>query len=334
LFRVKVIEAGSDEWYIVFTLHHLIADDWSIRILVRETGKNYHWLVRGEPNRMPPLPIQYIDYAHWERRNLTAEKCASSLAYWRQHFGPTLPRLRLPTDFRRPTRPKFRGALHNFTLDQALLTRLKQTARSQQCTLFMVLVLAYQWLLSRKSGRADIPVAVPVTSRQRFEVENLIGLFANTLLMYTRVDPEHTVAEALKSVQRIALQAYANQALPFDELVRALRDSRTAVDGVMYDVGFQILDHRNESHDILGFEEGTWEVPRSLPFDLVVDAQIAKCDLFLCAWEVDGRLVCSAEFDVDLFKRSTIVSWMTEYEGLLGFIATDVTRRLREHAVG
>lgn len=326
LLRVTVIDADEQEWYIAFTIHHLIADDWSIRILVRETGKHYHRICSGEPDTMKTLPLQYLDYVQWERDGLRTDN--DDLRYWQQQLGGTVPRIALPTDFPRPVKPKNRGAVHDFHLDAALLQQLKLAAQSQQCTLFMVLLLAYQWLIALKSGVCRVPVAVPITCRDRPELENLIGLFSKMLILYTQLDLAQSIQQALQAVREVTLGAYAHRQLPFDELVRSLRRSRGVGDGVMYDVGFQVLDHRSENYDILDLEKEGWPGPRSLPFDLCVDAQVAKCDLFLCAWEYQGRLTCSLEYDVDLYERSTVVQWMQEYQELLHYIAADMNQPL------
>jgi hypothetical protein len=316
LLKALVVHAG-DEQYVVFVMHHLVADALSVRILVREVGRRYRCLLDGEPFEEPPLPIQYVDYALWEQAEAGRDSRHDGLNYWRSALGSELPRLKLPTDFARPDRRSHRGTVHRFAVDGQITSRLRTFAKAEGVTLFVVLLAAYKLLLARIGGVDDVPVALPMSGRNRPELEELIGYFGNTVLCRTSVPPQLTVGEAIAAVNQTVLGAHAHQDVPFEDIVGAYRRTHAGRDGATFDVMFEFLDFRGPQHALAGAIGSAWDAPMSLDFDLEVHTQTAKCDLFLCCWESGSGLSGIIEYDTDLFGQRTITTWAALYAQVL-----------------
>ncbi|MFK2889768.1 condensation domain-containing protein [Dyella flagellata] len=316
LLRVLLIHTDNGEQYVLFVIHHIVADGLSIRILVREVGMHYQSLVSASGWEPAPLPIQYIDYAIWERERATRTS-REGLDHWLAQLGTEWPRLRLPTDFPRPAQRSHRGKVHRFMLDETLVTELRNSAREEGVTLFVMLLAGYALLLAGLSGIWNIPVAVPMSGRHRAELEELIGFFGNTVICYARLAQTWTLRQLVAEIQRGMLAAHAGQDVPFEEIVRAYGGAHASRNGSMYDTMFEYLDFRTQQYDLLGLDEQQWELPESLDFEVEVHTQTAKCDLFLCCWELGPRLECIIEYDRDLFEAGRIAGWSEAYVGLL-----------------
>ncbi len=329
LLRALVLHA-NDEQYVVFVLHHLVADALSVRILVREAGRRCRCMLTGESFEEAPLPIQYVDYALWEQAEAGLESRRDSLQHWLSTLGAELPRLKLPTDFARPGTRSHRGTVHRFAVDGHVTSRLRGFAKAEGVTLFVALLAAYKLMLARIAGIEDVPVAIPMSGRNRPELEELFGYFGNTVLFRTRLSPRLTVDEAIARVQETVLNAHAHQDVPFEDIVAAYRRKHRRVDGAMYDVMFEFLDFRGPQHANASALETAWDAPMSLDFDVEVHTETAKCDLFLCCWECENGLSCVFEYDTELFEPRTIATWADMYAQVLESLPQDRERAIED----
>ncbi|WP_146741611.1 condensation domain-containing protein, partial [Lonsdalea populi] len=223
LIRGRLLQLGDDEHVLLLTQHHIVSDGWSLGILVRELAALYRAAIRGENAHLPPLPIQYADYAVWQRNWLRGETLADLHAFWHNQLQGAPALLRLPTDRPRPSVQRYVGSVVPIQIDGTELTALRTLSQQQGTTLFMTLLAGWAAVLSRLSGQDDIVVGTPVANRTRRELEGVVGFFVNTLAL--RVEPGQctTVADLLAQVRERALAAYAHQDLPFEQVVEALQ---------------------------------------------------------------------------------------------------------------
>src|SRR5215211_2833432 len=225
LFRAGLLRLGEEEHVLLVTMHHVVSDGWSLGVFWRELGALYGAFVRGEPSPLEEPPVQYADYALWQRQWLTGEVLEEQLGYWKDQLAE-LPVLELPTDHPRPAVQTHRGARRSLTLPESLTRSLKELSRQEGTTLFMVLLGAFQALLARYSGQEDIAVGSPIAGRNQAETEELIGFFVNTLVMRTDLSGDPSFREVLSRVREVALGAYDHQDLPFEKLVEELQPER------------------------------------------------------------------------------------------------------------
>ncbi|HKX28230.1 MAG TPA: amino acid adenylation domain-containing protein, partial [Blastocatellia bacterium] len=225
LVRVKVVKLEPELHVMFFTMHHIVTDGWSMGILFKEIGALYLAYLKGEPSPLPELEIQYADYAVWQRDWLSGQTLERLLHYWREQLSDLKP-LELPLDYPRPAATGDRGASLSFEISEKLTDQLRRLSRAEGVTLFITLLAAFKTLLMRSSGQEDIAVGSPIANRTRAETERLIGFFANTLVLRTRVDGDSSFKSLLQRVREVCLGAYAHQDLPFDRLVEELRPER------------------------------------------------------------------------------------------------------------
>ncbi|MEM5729877.1 condensation domain-containing protein, partial [Pseudomonas aeruginosa] len=227
LLRVLLLRLSAEEQVLVVTLHHIVSDGWSTPIMVEELLQFYAGYREGRAVELEPLPIQYADYALWQRSWMEAGERERQLAYWRQQLGGEQPVLELPTDRPRPSVQSPAGDSLQVELGEDLGRSLKQLAQQQGVTLFMLLLASFQTLLHRYSGQPEIRVGVPIANRTRVETERLIGFFVNTQVLKADFDLETRFDALLQQVKRTALEAQAHQDLPFEQLVEALQPQRS-----------------------------------------------------------------------------------------------------------
>ncbi len=239
LIRAMLLRLSEQEHIAILTMHHAICDGWSIGILVHELSVLYPSFLRGEPSPLPDLTIQYADYAVWKRDWLAGDVLDAQLVYWTGQLAG-VPDLELPTD--RPRRPVAtqRGAMRSTTLPTTILESVRALGRQERATLYMTLLAAFQVLLFRYSGQDDIAVGTPFAGRSRPELEGLIGLFVNTLVMRGDLSGDPGFRELLRRIRRTAIEAYAHQDLPFDQLVTAARYDRDAGRTPLFQVMFAL----------------------------------------------------------------------------------------------
>jgi len=317
LMRTSLLRTGGSEHILLTTMHHIISDGWSVRVLLREITAIYSAFCRNEDSPLPPLSIQYADFATWQRHYFDDKRLAPQLDYWRHQLaGGEV--LELPTDHPRPPQMSYRGSYYQFSLPKPLLDGLNRLSQQQGATLFMTLLAAFQALLHRYSGQNDICVGSPIANRTRADIEPLIGLFVNSLALRSQIDAQQPFVELLKRLQKTTLDAYANQDVPFERLVDVMGVARDTSHAPLFQVFFSLTNgeaERNLTLDNLAAE--------FLPADI----DSAKFDLSLLATEYRDRLVCQLEYASDLFDRDTIVRMGLHFSELVaGIIANPMNR--------
>jgi acyl-CoA synthetase (AMP-forming)/AMP-acid ligase II len=316
LFHARLLRRSPERHVLLFTAHHAVFDDWSSDVFRRELAALYEAFRSGHPASLPELPIQYADFASWQRSMVEAGALESSFAYWRRQLAEPFPTLRLPAD-RRPLQPaEFRGASLRATLPDDLVGAVRNAARRERVTPFMVLLAAFQLLLHRHTGQTDIAVASPVAGRDLLETEPLIGCFINTLVLRTDLAGDPSFRELLRRVSGVALGAYAHARLPFDLVAAEVRPDRGGLRTPFTPVLFQL---RHES-----------EVPAAAAgvriAEVPLSRETAKFEWTLEIEERDGRLECLWSYDVQLFERETIERLSAHYERLLREALADLER--------
>ncbi|XXY48792.1 amino acid adenylation domain-containing protein [Sorangium sp. So ce269] len=317
LVRSALVRLGATEHVWLLGMHHIVSDDWSIGVFVREVSALYAAYVAGQPSPLPPLPIQYADYAHWQRQALSGEALERELAYWTRQLAGIPSATELPADRPRPAAQSFRGGEVAVVLPAELAQALRALSLRENATLFMTLLAAFQALLGRYSRQSDVVVGSPVANRTRAEVEGLIGFFVNTLALRADLSGDPPFVELLRQVRDTALGAYAHQALPFERIVDALgvpRDlSRTPVFQVMFTLQNAPVHEMRLAGLSLREEE--------------ISTRTAKFDLDLTLREVDGALVGTLEYSADLFDAATVERMAGHLRALLeGVVAAPGTR--------
>ncbi len=318
LLRAKLLRLGSDDHILVLSTHHIVADGWSMGIFIREMAALYDAFTKGRPSPLPALPIQYVDFAAWQREWLEGEEMERQLSYWRRQLGDSPPVLELPTD--RPRQPvqTFRGARRSFRLPSGLAKGLDHLGREHGATLFMTLLAAFQTLLSRYSGQQDICVGTPIANRNRAETESIIGFFVNTLVLRGDLAGNPSFRELLDRTRKVALEAYAHQDIPFEKLVDALQPARDLSHSPLFQVMF--VHQQSEIQSL--------EIPGLTLQPLEVDTGTAKFDLTLTTVEEDSGLRGEFEYNADLFEPATIDRMIGHFQRLLQEIVEDPDRRI------
>src|SRR6185369_458489 len=236
LVRAQLLTLGADDHVLLFTIHHVISDGWSMGVLFREIGAIYEAFANKKPSPLPELPIQYADYAVWQREWLAGETLENQIAYWKTKLAGAPPTLNLPTDKPRPAIQQFHGAKHVHQLPHTLTESLKQLSQESGVTLYMMLLAAFDVLLWRYTDQEDVVVGSPIANRTRAETEGLIGFFVNTLVMRTDSSGNPTFRDLLKRVKEVALGAYDHQDVPFEKLVEYLSPERDASRNPLFQV--------------------------------------------------------------------------------------------------
>ncbi|TEL04947.1 amino acid adenylation domain-containing protein [Pseudomonas aeruginosa] len=310
LLRVRLIRLGEERHVLLSTLHHIVSDGWSMNVLIEEFSRFYSAYATGAEPGLPALPIQYADYALWQRSWLEAGEQERQLEYWRGKLGERHPVLELPTDHPRPAVPSYRGSRYEFSIEPALAEALRGTARRQGLTLFMLLLGGFNILLQRYSGQTDLRVGVPIANRNRAEVEGLIGLFVNTQVLRSVFDGRTSVATLLAGLKDTVLGAQAHQDLPFERLVEAFKVERSLSHSPLFQV---MYNHQPLVADIealdsvagLSFGQLDWK-SRTTQFDLSLDT-----------YEKGGRLYAALTYATDLFEARTVERMARHWQNLL-----------------
>jgi amino acid adenylation domain-containing protein len=301
-------------------MHHIISDGWSMGVLVRELGALYPAFAAGQPSPLPELPIQYADFASWQRQWLAGEVLDYQLAYWKRQLAGAPPALELPTDRPRPAVQSYRGAALPVQLPRALSEALAALSRQEGVTLFMTLLAAFQALLWRYTGQDDIVVGSPIAGRTRAEIAPLIGFFVNTLVLRTDLSGEPTFRELLGRVREMTLGAYAHQDMPFDKLVDELQPERDMSRSPLFQVMFAL---QNTPMPALSLAEVTLS-------PLEAARPTAKFDLTLMLEEAREGIRGTLEYRTDLFDRATIERMAGHYRTLLEGIVEAPGRQVSE----
>ncbi|NJL62255.1 MAG: amino acid adenylation domain-containing protein [Methylacidiphilales bacterium] len=318
LLRVKLICLASNQFRLLLTLHHIIADGWSRGILLRELGQNYRGLISQQRISLPELPIQYADFALWQRQSLQGEEMRSQLKYWQTQLAD-LPVLELPTDFPRQPLQRFDGATEFELLPLDLLQSLKRLSQQQGVTLFMLLLAMFKVLLHRYCQQDEIVLGVPSANRDRTELEPLIGFFVNTLVLRTDLSGNPDFLTVLERVRTTTGGAFQHQNIPFAKLVDVLQPERDLSHNPLVQVMFQVQNQayqlQNELNPDLGLPN--LEVEQSW-----IDTGSTKFDLSVHLIERKNGLLMGVEYCTDLFRQETILRMMVHFwvlvEGVIG----------------
>ena len=306
LIRVMMIQVSDEEHVVVLTTHHIICDQWSYGVLGRELVQCYNAFCDGQPSQIePPLEIQYVDFACWQRNWLRGPVLDDQLSYWKAQLAG-VPVLALPTDRPRPAVHSFRGTHISLDLPRSLINGLKHLSVQEGVTLYMTFLAGFVALLHRLTGQEDIAVGTPIANRNWLAIEGLIGTFVNTLVLRTDVSGEQTFRDLLVRVRDVALGAYAHQDLPFEKLVEELRPDRSHGGLPLVQVLFNFA---NTPFGRVDFKHLSWA-----PFE--IDRGASQFDLSLSIDPTVSRRVY-LEFDTDLFDRASMERWLTHYRTLL-----------------
>ncbi|HYG61234.1 MAG TPA: condensation domain-containing protein, partial [Thermoanaerobaculia bacterium] len=291
LLRTLLLELAADDHVLLFTLHHIVSDGWSMGILVRELGALYGAFRRGLPSPLAELPVQYSDFAVWQRRWLSGEVLEAELAFWRGRLAGLPARLELPTDRPHPAVQTFRGGSLSLTLDRDLAADLHALGLEEGATLFMVLLAALQTLLARYAGQEDFGLGTPMAGRSRPEVEGLVGFFVNTLVLRADLTGDPTCRELLARVRDVTLEAYDHQHLPFEKLVEELAPERSLAYAPLFQVTFALQNAPVEPIELPGLAVRPLEA----------ESGTAKLDLVLALGEGAAGLAGTVQYNRDLF---------------------------------
>ena len=315
LLRVSLLQLDTDDHVLVLTLHHIVADGWSMGVLVDEFSQLYAAHAQGQSVTLPPLPIQYADYARWQRRWMEAGELERQLDWWRAQLGDEQPVLELPADRPRPAHPTQQGARLDFTLDPLLAKNLMALARQRGVTPFMLLLASFQALLHRYSGQPDLRIGVPVANRTRAETRGLIGFFVNTQVLRAELDGRMPFARLLEQTRDRSLDAQAYQEVPFERLVQALQGERSLSHSPLFQVMFNHQQSRPGalSGMLAGLqvESVEWQ-GRTTQFDLQLDTH-----------EEGERLMASLTYATDLFDAPRIEQMAAHWRNLLAAIVAN-----------
>ena len=321
LLRTTLLRLSASEHVLSLTMHHIISDGWSDAILINEMAALYTALRGGGASPLAELPIQYADYAAWQRGWLQGEALEAQLSYWRKQMAGAPPVLELPTDYRRVATQGLRSATHPLRLPPELTAGLKRLSRGEGATLFMVLLAGFAALLSRHAGQEEVVIGAPIAGRTRAETEGLIGFFVNTLALRVGLGGDPSFRELVGRAREVTLGAYAHQDIPFEKLVEELRPARDLLHSPLFQVAFVWNNVPHEGANVSGLGMTLIEA----------EAQTAKFDLTLAMAEsADGSLSGDIEYRAELFEAATIQRIATHLKILLAAAAADPDARLSD----
>lgn len=318
LLRATALRESDERTILLLTLHHIAGDGWSFGVLLRELDAIYKAFIADAPSPLGELPIQYLDYAHWQRRMLEGQALTSQLEYWKPRLAPMPTLLELPTDHPRPPLRTYGGQAFSVTIPGELTAALHALSKQENVTLFMTLLTAFQVLLSRYSGQKEIAVGSPIANRTQTEIEDLIGFFVNTLVFTTTLDSTWTFIDALKQTRAAALSGYAHQSIPFERLVDELRPERNPSHNPLFQVLFALQNTPVRRMQIANLAVTS----------LATATTTAKFDLSLSLVEDEDGLNGILEYSTDLFERATMERFFAHFQMLLEGIVQHPTRRL------
>ncbi|MCA1681964.1 MAG: condensation domain-containing protein, partial [Actinobacteria bacterium] len=317
LFRALLVRLSDGEHVLLLTKHHIITDGWSMGVLVEELGALYDAVLCGEEAALPPLPLQYGDFAVWQRTRASDSVLKGDLDYWKRQLASVSP-LELPTDRARPAVRTSAGAEHNFVVPPHIAARLGDLARAVDTTLFTTLMAACQVLLARYTGQDDVAVGTIVSGRNRPEIERVIGFFVNTVVLRARVDVSRTFREFLGAVRDTALDAFAHDELPFERLVEAVNPKRDVSRNPLFDVMVVLQNAKRKLSGFAGLRVEEVNLSRrSAIFDISIDFE-----------EFDGALTGLIEYNTDLFDAVTVERMAGHLQVLLASIVAGPDRPL------
>ncbi|MDP9120741.1 MAG: amino acid adenylation domain-containing protein, partial [Acidobacteriota bacterium] len=307
LLRARLWRLDETEHLMLLTMHHIVSDGWSLGVLVREVTALYTAFSSGRPSPLSELPVQYADFAAWQRRWFSGGVLEREVLYWRQRLAGAPPLLELPADRPRPPVQSFRGAVRESVFSPALSRKLLALSRRQGATLFMTLLAGFQGLLARLCGQTDFTLGTPIAGRNRLETEGLIGFFVNTLVLRADLSHDPDFGEILSRVRRETLDAYQHQDLPFEKLVEDLEPERSLGRSPLFQAMLLLQNNSSERLEMPGVELRALAVPGGT----------ANFDLTLALQETDKGLEAALEYSTDLFDSATMVRLLGQLDRLL-----------------
>jgi amino acid adenylation domain-containing protein len=321
LFRARLVRLHEQDHVLLLTMHHIVSDGWSMLVLMQELNALYESYSRGAAASLPELPIQYSDFALWQRQALSAEVIEKHLDYWREQLAGAPPILELPFDRPRPSVQSYRGAMETFTVGRGISNQLLRIGKQEGTTVFMTLLAAFQVLLARYSGQWDVVVGTPIANRDRAELEGLIGFFVNTLVLRTKMEDDPSFVELLRRVRQTTVDAYAHQDLPFEKLVEELHPERELSHNPLFQVIFATdlrTDAMRPSSRAVGSSNQLAQT----------NTGTSKFDLAFNMSESQAGLAGIVEFNTDLFDAATIQRLIGIWKVLLEAIVANPDERV------
>jgi amino acid adenylation domain-containing protein len=320
LLRVQLLRLNPSHHVMLFNIHHIIADALSLNVLFRQLAERYRTHIGSKPFPLAELPVQYGDYSVWQRQWVQESVLEKQLAYWKEQLDGELPILALPTDRPRPAVQSFRGKEKAFELPRALTASLRKLSQDHRTTLYMTLLAAFKTLLYRYTGQEEILVGSPIANRKHVEFEEMVGFFANTLVLRSSLAGNPTFVSLLKRIRRLTLAAYENQDLPFARVIRELHPERTTSHNPLFQAMF---DFQNAGETL-----PDWYDLEVTPLEMA--NKTAKFDLTLQIVEEEERLKGWLEYSTSLFEDATISRLIEHFQILLQGIISDPERRIAE----
>jgi amino acid adenylation domain-containing protein len=323
LLRTMLLKLSETETIFLITVHHIISDAWSMVVFVRELEALYEAFCKEHPSPLPALSIQYADFAQWQLQWVENGNIKTQLEYWKTKLSAPIPTLELATDYVRPPVQTFNGAKHSVTLTQSLTASLKELGRQENATLFMVLLAAFKTLLYRYTGQTDVIVGSPIAGRNHPKLEYLIGVFINTLVLRTDLNDDPSFQEMIRRVREVALEAFANQDVPFEKLLEEIHPQRDLSRTPLFQVFFNMLNVGEDEVKFYGLKS---EVISG------ADAE-SKFDLTLYVREHTGTLELILVYNRDLFEPARMEEMLHQFEYLLTQITANPSRNISEYSL-
>jgi acyl carrier protein len=317
ILRPSLIKLEKEDHIFLITIHHIATDFWSNWVINKELMVLYDAFLKDQPSPLPELPIQYADFALWQRQWMNGEIMEKLLSYWKRKLNETS-ELELPTDRPRPRVQNFAGKTQTETIDMSLRNKLQSLSENQGVTLFMTLFAAYQTLLHLLSGQCDITVGVPIANRNQLEIENLIGFFVNTLILRCDLSGDPSFRKLLSRVRETSLEAYAHQDLPFEKLVEKLKPKRTTNRTPFFQTMFVFQNSPVHPLELNGL----------VIKPIQLESGTGIFDLSLSIFVERECLQTSWNYRTDLFSDSTVIGWMNKFRSILERIVVDPDRSL------
>ena len=318
LLRAMLVQLDENAHVLLLTIHHIISDGWSIGVLLRELAFFYNSVVGGTKSSLPDLPVQYVDFAAWQRRLVNENTLSDQVEYWVDHLSGAPATINLPTDRPRPAVRSFRGAKHSVKIAKAVKDSLTTLGREHRATLFMTLLTAFHMLLACITGDEDIVVGSPIAGRTRRETENVIGNFINTLLLRATFSGDPDFNEMLQRVRDIALGAFNHQDVPFEKLLLELQPVRTLSHNPLFQVWFVLQNAQAERAEFVGLTTES----------LAIESEATRHDLQLTLWETADGLEGAFHYSTDLFDPTSIAQVEKQFQVLLAAISAHPESRL------
>ncbi len=317
-WRSFLLQLDDDKFILQVVFYHIIFDGWSIPVFIKELKTIYEAFATHSPSPYPELPVQYLDFALSQREWLQRPELQSQLAYWKQQLADAPPLLLLPTDRARPPVQSFRGTTQLFRLPESLTTKLKQLARAEDATLFMTLLAVFKTLLYRYSRQADVLVGTPIANRDHYEIEDLIGIFLNTLVLRSKISDDMSFRQLLRSVRETCLDAYTHQDLPFERLVEELAPERNPQHTPIFQTVFLL-----QTPPPWQRAASQWSVQ-----GVTMQSTAAQFDITLNMEDRGNELVGALEYNTDIFEHETIARMIRNFQRLLEAVARDADQRV------